>query len=57
MKSGFDDLPGVGPVRRRALLRTFGSLKRVRDAPVEQVAAVPGIGRALAERIKAALAD
>ncbi len=57
VKSGFDELPGVGPVRRRALLRTFGSLRRIREAPVEQVAAVPGIGRALAERIKAALAD
>ncbi len=57
VKSAFDDLPGVGPVRRRALLRTFGSAKKVREAPVEQVAAVPGIGRALAERIKAALAE
>jgi excinuclease ABC subunit C len=56
VRSGFDDLPGVGPVRRRALLRTFGSLKRVREAPVEQIAAVPGIGQALAERIKTALA-
>jgi excinuclease ABC subunit C len=53
--SAFDDLPGVGPKRRRALLRVFGSAKRVRDAPVEQIAAVPGIGAALAERIKATL--
>ncbi len=53
--SAFDDLPGVGPKRRRALLRVFGSAKRVRDAPVEQIAAVPGIGPALAERIKATL--
>ena len=50
--SVFDDLPGVGPKRRRALLRVFGSAKRVRDAPVEQIAAVPGIGPALAARIK-----
>ena len=54
-RSAFDDLPGVGPKRRRALLRVFGSTKRVRDAPVEQIAAVPGIGAALAERIKATL--
>jgi len=54
-RSAFDDLPGVGPKRRRALLRVFGSAKRVRDAPVEQIAAVPGIGAALAERIKATL--
>ena len=55
VRSAFDDLPGVGPKRRRALLRVFGSVKRVRDAPVEQIAAVPGISRALAERIKATL--
>jgi excinuclease ABC subunit C len=55
VRSAFDDLPGVGPKRRRALLRVFGSAKRVRDAPVEQIAAVPGISRALAERIKATL--
>jgi excinuclease ABC subunit C len=54
-RSAFDDLPGVGPKRRRALLRVFGSAKRVREAPVEQIAAVPGIGPALANRIKATL--
>jgi excinuclease ABC subunit C len=55
VRSAFDDLPGVGPKRRRALLRVFGSAKRVREAPVEQIAAVPGIGPALAARIKATL--
>jgi len=54
-RSAFDDLPGVGPKRRAALLRVFGSAKRVREAPVEQVAAVPGIGPALAAKIKAGL--
>jgi excinuclease ABC subunit C len=53
--SAFDDLPGVGPKRRRALLRVFGSTKRVREAPVEQIAAVPGIGPSLAARIKETL--
>ena len=53
--SVFDDLPGVGPKRRAALLRVFGSARRVRDAPLEQVAAVPGIGPALAAKIKAGL--
>ena len=53
--SAFDDLTGVGPKRRRALLRVFGSTKRVRDAPVEQIAAVPGIGPKLAATIKATL--
>ncbi|MEA2538477.1 MAG: excinuclease subunit [Chloroflexota bacterium] len=55
VRSAFDDLPGVGPKRRRALLRVFGSVKRVRDAPVEQIAAVPGIGPAMAARIKTTL--
>ncbi|HEX5829097.1 MAG TPA: excinuclease ABC subunit UvrC [Candidatus Limnocylindrales bacterium] len=54
-KSAFDDLPGVGPRRKRELLKVFGSAKRVREAPVEQIAAVPTIGRALAVRIKAHL--
>jgi excinuclease ABC subunit C len=53
--SAFDDLPGVGPKRRRALLRVFGSARRVREAPVEQIAAVPGIGASLAARIKETL--
>ena len=52
IRSAFDDLPGVGPKRKRALLRVFGSAKRIREAPVEQIAAVPGIGPALAGRIK-----
>ena len=55
VRSAFDDLPGVGPKRKRALLRVFGSIKRVREAPVEQIAAVPGHRPGLAERIKATL--
>ncbi|MEO5884331.1 MAG: excinuclease ABC subunit UvrC, partial [Candidatus Limnocylindrales bacterium] len=55
VRSAFDDLPGVGPKRKRELLKVFGSIKRVREAPVEQIAAVPGIGRSLAARIKATL--
>ena len=55
IRSAFDDLPGVGPKRKRELLKVFGSIKRVREAPVEQIAAVPGIGRALATKIKATL--
>ncbi len=55
VRSAFDDLPGVGPKRKRELLKVFGSIKRVREAPVEQIAAVPSIGPALAARIKAML--
>ena len=54
-RSAFDDLPGVGPKRRAALLRVFGSVKRVREAPLEQIASVPGIGSALAAKIKTGL--
>ncbi len=56
VRSALDELPGVGPARKRALLRAFGSVKRIREASVEEVAAVPGIGPALAERILAGLA-
>jgi excinuclease ABC subunit C len=55
VRSAFDDLPGVGPKRKRELLKVFGSIKRVREAPVEQIAAVPSIGPSLAARIKATL--
>jgi excinuclease ABC subunit C len=55
VRSAFDDLPGVGPRRRAVLLRTFGSVKRIREAPLEQIAALPGIGPALAARIKEGL--
>ena len=55
VRSAFDELPGVGPKRKRALLRVFGSIKQVRDAPVEQIAAVPGIGTRLAATIKSTL--
>ena len=55
VRSAFDELPGVGPTRKRTLLRVFGSIKQVREAPVEQIAAVPGIGAKLAATIKAQL--
>ncbi|MHB8960001.1 MAG: excinuclease ABC subunit UvrC [Candidatus Limnocylindrales bacterium] len=52
VRSALDELPGVGPKRKRELLKVFGSAKRVREATTEQIAAVPGIGRSLAEKIK-----
>ncbi len=55
-RSAFDELPGLGPKRRRALLRAFGSVKRIREATVDEIAAVPGIGPGLAARIRDALA-
>jgi excinuclease ABC subunit C len=57
LTSPLEAIPGVGEERRRTLLRHFGSLARVRAAAVDDIARVPGFGRALAERIKEALAQ
>lgn len=51
-----DSVPGVGPRRRQILLKRFGSLDALRDASVEEIAAVPGIPVEVAEDIKAHLA-
>jgi len=53
--SQLDSIPGIGPKRRKALLKAFGSVKKIREADVEAVAAVPGINRDLAESIKSHL--
>ncbi|CAN5642508.1 excinuclease ABC subunit UvrC [soil metagenome] len=53
--SGLDTIPGVGPKRRKALIRTFGSVKGIRDASEADLAAVDGISYALAVQIKSAL--
>jgi excinuclease ABC subunit C len=53
--SVLDDIPGLGDVRRKALLRHFGSVKRLREASAEQIQEVPGIGVALAGTIQVAL--
>src|SRR5437867_7955313 len=55
VRSILDDIAGVGPARKRALLRKFGSVRAMQEAPVEDLAAVGGVGVALAERIKSAL--
>jgi excinuclease ABC subunit C len=55
--SALDNIPGLGEVRRKALLRQFGSVKRVRAASAEEIAVVQGIGPVLAETIAARLAD
>jgi excinuclease ABC subunit C len=53
--SELDGVPGLGPTRRTALLKHFGSLRRLKQATPEQIAEVPGIGRRTAETIAAAL--
>src|SRR5665648_787474 len=49
--SVLDDIPGLGEVRRKALLWHFGSVKRLKEASVEQIREVPGIGIALGATI------
>ena len=51
-ESVLDSIPGVGPKRKRALLRKFGSLKAVREADIEEIASTLGYTRALAEKVK-----
>jgi excinuclease ABC subunit C len=55
MASVLDSLPGIGPVKRKALLKHFGSVDKIREASVVELSAVPGINKALAESIKAQL--
>ncbi|MFD6567501.1 excinuclease ABC subunit UvrC [Micromonospora profundi] len=54
-ESALDNVPGLGDVRRKALLRHFGSLKRLSTASVDEITEVPGVGRRTAEAILAAL--
>jgi excinuclease ABC subunit C len=53
--SALDDVPGLGPARRAALLKHFGSVRKLGAASVEEIAGVPGIGPKLAVTIAAAL--
>jgi excinuclease ABC subunit C len=55
VRSVLDEVEGVGPARKRALLRKFGSVKAMREASADDLAAVAGVGSALAERIKQAI--
>jgi excinuclease ABC subunit C len=53
--SALDSVPGLGPARRAALLKAFGSVRAVSAAAPEDIAAVPGIGPKLAETVLSAL--
>jgi excinuclease ABC subunit C len=55
LRSVLDEITGVGPTKRKALLAAFGSAQGVADADVDAIAAVKGIGPALAQRLKEAL--
>jgi excinuclease ABC subunit C len=51
IESLLDDVPGLGDIRRKAVLKHFGSLKRLKAASVEEIASVPGIGPSIAQSI------
>jgi len=55
IQSTLDEVEGIGPKRKRALIRKFGSVRAIREAAVDDVAATPGMTRALAEKVKATL--
>lgn len=52
MKSLLDEVPGIGPVRKKALLKRFGSVRAIRQASVEELTEVEGMTRAAAEAVK-----
>ena len=55
LASPLDDIPGVGPARKKALLRRFGSLSRLRAASIEEIAETPGVGPDLANAVHESL--
>ncbi|MFI2455032.1 excinuclease ABC subunit UvrC [Streptomyces sp. NPDC019539] len=55
--SPLDSVPGLGEARKQALIKHFGSVKRLRQATVEQICEVPGFGRKTAESVAVALAQ
>lgn len=57
LTSALDEVPGVGPRRKKILLRHFGGVKKIRAATLDELRAVPGISDAVAEAIRAALEE
>ncbi len=57
LASRLDEIPGIGPARRRALIQAFGDIGAIRRARVEDLMAVPGISREIAERLKSTLQE
>lgn len=55
LRSSLEDIPGIGPKRKRALLKAFGSLDAIRQASIDELAAVPGMTRKAAEELKSLL--
>jgi excinuclease ABC subunit C len=55
LASRLDEIEGIGPARRKKLIKAFGDVKSIRESDVELIAALPGISRELAQRVKAEL--
>lgn len=57
VSSALDDVPGIGAKRRKELIKRFGNLSGIREASVDEIAAVPGINRKIAEELKEKLSN
>ena len=57
LTSALDEVPGIGPRRKRTLLRHFGSVDRIRRASEAELAALPGLNQSVARALKAGLSD
>ena len=52
LTSQLDQVPGIGPKRKRALIKKFGSIKGIKEATLDELTSVPGMNQSLAERVK-----
>jgi len=50
--AALDSVPGIGPSRKKALLKAFGSIAAIKEAPIEEIAAVKGMNVPLAQKLK-----
>ncbi|MCK4331919.1 MAG: excinuclease ABC subunit C, partial [Dehalococcoidia bacterium] len=50
--SALDSIPGIGPKRKKALLKKFGSVRGIKEASIDQLAAMEGMGGKLADKLK-----
>ena len=57
VSSALDDVPGIGAKRKKELIKRFGSLSGIKAASVDEIAAVPGLSRRIAEELKEKLSD
>jgi len=57
VESVLDKIPGIGPARRKRLLQHFPNMEALKAATVEELAAVPGVNRQLAEKLKEGLGE